>query len=64
MEENLYRSWINRSDKSSVSLYVILFVAKRLCSVLKLCSGVLHSVHQLENLHYACFILYSLTITL
>ena len=39
-------SWIYRSDKYSVSLYVILYyTCKRLCSVLKC---FLHSVHQLE----------------
>ena len=46
MEENLYSSWIYRSDKYSVSLYVILYyTCKHLCSVLKC---FLHSVHQLE----------------
>ena len=41
-----YSSWIYRSDKYSVSLYVILYyTCKGLCSVLKC---FLHSVHQLE----------------
>ena len=39
-------SWIYRSDKYSVSLYLILYyTCKRLCSVLKC---FLHSMHQLE----------------
>ena len=46
MKEILYSSWIYRSDKYSVSLYVILYyTCKHLCSVLKC---FLHSVHQLE----------------
>ena len=46
MEENLYSSWIYRSNMYSVSLYVILYyTCKRLCSVLKC---FLHSMHQLE----------------
>ena len=46
MEENLYSSWVYRSDKYSVSLYVILYyTCKRLCSVL---NRFLPSMHQSE----------------